>query len=100
MNQNDTMLRRVIAYGIELDRRYLLYLDVMFPEVKGKRQPLMTEGLDDRNQFLLLRETERHAQLVESGQAEPTFQTEAFAENRDNAQQRLAELRIKFGAQQ
>ncbi len=97
MNQNDTMLRRVIAYGSELDKRYLLYLNVVFPEVNGKRQPLMTEGIDKRNQFLLLREVARHAKLVQEGQAEPTFQTEAFTENRDNAQERLAELAIEFG---
>ncbi len=99
VNQNDTMLRRVVAYGDALDRRFLLYLNVFFPEVRGKRQPLMTEGLDDRNQFLLLREVARHAQLVAEGQAEPTFQTEAFAENRDGAQERLAELAIKFGGE-
>ena len=93
------MLRRVIAYGAAMDSRYLLHLEIMFPEVNGRKQPLMTEGIDKRNQFLLLREVARHAELVQAGQAEPTFQTEAFANNEDNAQERLAELALEFGAE-
>ena len=97
MSDNPTILRRVGAYETALKERYLLYLsEVFFPLDKGKRQPLFTEQLNDRQQFLMLRETARHAALVEQGQMEPTFQTEAYAANRDGAQERLAELARQF----
>lgn len=97
MSDNPTILRRVAAYETMIKGRYLLYLsEFFFPLDKGKRQPLFTEQLNERQQFLMLRETARHAALVEQSQMEATFQTEAFTANRDGAQERLAELARKF----
>ena len=97
MSDNPTILRRVGAYEEALSERYLLYLnEIFFPEDKGKRQPLFTEQLNERQQFLMLRETARHVALIEKGEAEPTFQTKAFMANKDGAQERLTELARQF----
>lgn len=91
------LLRRKDLYIEQLAHRFRLHMGVFFPEVKGKRQPILTEQLDERREYELLRETGRHALLAQQGTMEATFQTAAFLANEDGAIERLEVLEAKFG---
>ncbi len=98
MASDDTLLNdRVDLYFNELVQRYHRYLGVFFPEVKGERQPLFTEQISEREQFLKLREVSRRSAMVREGQLPPDLETVRFDRNEDGAQQRLFELARQFG---
>ncbi len=97
MASEDTLLNdRVELYFNELKARYQRYLGVFFPEVKGQRQPLFTEQISEREQFLKLREVARRSAMVREGQLEPDLETVRFDRNEDGAQERLFELARQF----
>lgn len=91
------LISRVAAYEKAMHDRYMLYLsELFFPEVNGARQPIFTEKLDERTEYMKLQETKRNANLAMRGQIEPDFETQAWIQNKDNAQERLIELQRKF----
>ena len=98
---NDPMIvTRVQAYEKALKDRYMLYLsELFFPDVGGARQPIFTEQLDERMEYMKLSETKKNAGLAANGQIEPDFEVQAWIENKDNAQERLVELQRKFEEQ-
>ena len=94
------IIERAAVYENVMEGRYWLYLkNIFFPEVDGSRQPIFTELLDDREEYLKLRETARAALLVGAGQLEANFETTAYLENRDGAQERLVALQRQFEEQ-
>lgn len=97
MAADDILLNdRVMMYHNELKKRYVGYLNVLFPEMKGQRQPLFTEQISEREQFLKLREVSRRSALVREGQLPPDEETIRFDANEAGAQQRLFELARQF----
>ena len=97
MAAEDILLNdRVTMYFNELNKRYAGYLNVLFPEEKGQRQPLFTEQISDREQFLKLREVSRRSALVREGQLPPDEETVRFDANEGGAQQRLLQLARQF----
>ena len=97
MPSDDVLLNdRVELYSSELKTRYHRYLTLFFPEMKGRRQPLFTEQISEREQFLKLREVARRSALVREGQLPPDLETVRFDRNEDGAQQRLFELARQF----
>ncbi len=97
MAAEDILLNdRVEMYFNELVQRYHRYLGVFFPEVKGQRQPLFTEQISEREQFLKLREVARRSAMAREGQILPDEETVRFDRNEDGAQQRLFELARQF----
>ncbi len=97
MGSEDTLLNdRVELYFNELVQRFQRYLTLFFPEVKGQRQPLFTEQISEREQFLKLREVSRRSAMVREGQLPPDEETIRFDRNEDGAQQRLFELARQF----
>lgn len=94
---DDVLLNdRVAMYADELKKRYAGYLNVLFPEMKGQRQPLFTEQISEREQFLKLREVARRSTLVREGQLPPDEETARFDANEGGAKQRLLELARRF----
>ena len=97
MASDDVLLTDwVELYSSELKTRYRRWLGVFFPEMKGRRQPLFTEQISEREQFLKLREVARRSALVREGQLPPDLETVRFDRNEDGAQQRLFELARQF----
>jgi hypothetical protein len=90
------MLDRVQLYFDQLMDRYRFHLSVLFPRIKGQRQPLFVEPLTDREVFLSLRDAARRAALVEAGQGEHDKDSLRYAQNEDGAQERLIGLGLKF----
>ncbi len=64
--------------------------------MKGERQPLFTEQINEREQFLKLREVARRSAMVRDGEVPPDEETIRFDTNEDGAQQRLFELARQF----
>ena len=94
------IVTRVAAYEKALKDRFMLYLsELFFPEVEGARQPIFTQKLDERTEYMKLSETKKNATLAMNGQMEPDFEIQAWIENKDNAQERLIELQRKFEEQ-
>lgn len=92
------LIARIRAYDNYLKDRYFLYLSEMFfPEVDGQRQPIFTQALDERTEWMKLSETKKNASMALQGQVEPDFETAAWIQNRDGAHERLVELTAKFG---
>lgn len=97
MTTTTIVTQRRRAYLAAFEARYRMYIaEVFFPEVDGARQPLFTNVIDERQQFLRLREVARRLEAVNAGMMQPDYETQAFAENRDGAQQRYIELEQKF----
>lgn len=96
---DDLLNDRVALYVEVLNDRYQSYLEMFFPQVAGQRQPLFTERISDREQFLKLREASRRSEMVRNGEIEADLETVRFDRNEDGAQQRLIELTAKFGAE-
>lgn len=83
-----TMTRRVDLYYEWMVKRYQFWLDhVYFPD----GQPIFTEALDERMEFLKLREARSKA---EAGVQDP--EAAFWNENKDGAQERYAQLEAKF----
>ena len=97
MATDPLIITRVRAYEKAIHNRYELYLSqLFFPIVNGYRQPIFTDTIDERTEWMKLRETQRNAMLAANGQIETDFEVQAFMENRDGAHERLAELTRKF----
>lgn len=91
------IVSRVAAYEKAMKDRYMLYLsELFFPQVDGARQPIFTQKLDERAEYMKLMETRKNATLAMQGQMEPDFEIQAWIENRDGAQERLIALQRKF----
>ena len=87
------------AYLTAFEARYRMYLtELFFPLVDGAHQPLFTHILDEREQYLRLREVRRRLELVEAGQAEPDYETDALKNNLDGAQSRFDILHGKYAS--
>ena len=87
------------AYLAAFERRYRMYLtELFFPMVDGAHQPLFTHILDEQQQYLRLREVRRRLELVEAGQGDPDFETEALKTNRDGAMERYDLLHGKYAS--
>ena len=100
MPNDPLIVTRVQAYEKAMKDRFMLYLsELFFPEVQGARQPIFTEKLDERMEYMKLSETKKNAELAANGQIEPDFEVQAWIENKDNAQERLIELQRKFEEQ-
>ena len=100
MPSDPLIVSRVIAYQKAMEDRFRLYLsELFFPVVDGVRQPIFTEKLDERMEYMKLSETKKNATLAMNGQIEPDFEVQAWIENKDNAQERLIELQRKFEEQ-
>ncbi len=87
------------AYLAAFESRYRMYLtELFFPMVDGAHQPLFTHLLDERAQYVRLREVRRRLELVQAGQAQHDYETKALADNKDGAQQRFDELHAKYAS--
>ena len=88
------------AYFGAFERRYRMYLtQLFFPIVDGSHQPLFTHILDEKAQYLRLREVRRRLELVKAGQAEPDFETDALDQNLDGAQDRYDTLHGQYASE-
>ena len=97
MSDDDLVLERVTLYEEALVDRFKFYLEnVFFPLINGKNQPVFQKTLDERQQFLLLREVARRAEAVKRGEMESDPETIAFERNLDGAQDRLIQLGQQF----
>lgn len=82
------MVKRVDLYYDAMVARYLKYLDdVFFPD----GEPLFTEVLDERMEFLKLQEAKSKA---EAGMQDP--EAAFWNENKDGAQERYMALEEQF----
>lgn len=98
---NTDMITRVDAYADAMVKRYEFYLEtVFFPETGGRRKPLFTEALSEREEFLRLRQAAEKSVLVAQGKAQPDTDTQMFMDNRDGAQERYAALLGQYGGAQ